>query len=409
MHRAVAVALAFCLPLPAADLVVEPGNPAAYQTLQAALDAAQPGDRILIAAPLMAGAVVVQKGVTIEPLGGGRQSIAFFGQTGGIHIAALTPGVPFVLRRLDLGLYEMGGPIQGIRTAGTVPGEVHFDEVTVHRAAANQHTIYGGGSLVRLHTTTVWLRQCTLVAHDLMRNNGCIDLDGTQGTDALVVEADTLRLERVALRGSSANHLDYHCCFPNGSSCQGQFAAGGHGGAALRATTRVTLLVDGDLSDGNGGTVGAGPWVVPASGGAAGTSGFGGQTGTLATWATRHEAGLPGHVGNPHGSRGVTTAHGPAAPLSVGGPATPGSTIDVTLATPGLSVLLGGIAWGEQPTVLGTWWVAPLDVLPHPGHGVTQQWALPAVSALRSVPVVLQAVRLFPQVGIDNPSGILIR
>jgi hypothetical protein len=295
MHRAVAVALAFCLPLPAADLVVEPGNPAAYQTLQAALDAAQPGDRILIAAPLMAGAVVVQKGVTIEPLGGGRQSIAFFGQTGGIHIAALTPGVPFVLRRLDLGLYEMGGPIQGIRTAGTVPGEVHFDEVTVHRAAANQHTIYGGGSLVRLHTTTVWLRQCTLVAHDLMRNNGCIDLDGTQGTDALVVEADTLRLERVALRGSSANHLDYHCCFPNGSSCQGQFAAGGHGGAALRATTRVTLLVDGDLSDGNGGTVGAGPWVVPASGGAAGTSGFGGQTGTLATWATRHEAGLPGH------------------------------------------------------------------------------------------------------------------
>jgi hypothetical protein len=49
--------------LPAADLLVQPGNPLAYQTLQAALNAAQPGDRILIGAGLQPVTTFITKSV----------------------------------------------------------------------------------------------------------------------------------------------------------------------------------------------------------------------------------------------------------------------------------------------------------------------------------------------------------
>ncbi len=411
-HSLYAALLLLANCLPAADLIVQPGNPAAYQTLQAAVDAAQPGDRILLAASVPISSLILRKSVTIEPLGTGRVSIDVFGSGfggGGIFIQTLTPGIPLVLRRLDLRLYEMGGIVRGIETLGTVPGEVFGDELTVERSAGTTWTVYGGWSLADLRTTSVWLRNCQMSTLDMHANFGCIDLDGVNGTDALVVTADTLRLEGCVLRGSSANHLNYSCCFPSGTSCTGQHATAGRGGAALRATTRVSLLVDCELSDGNGGTVSPGPWTVPVVPGVEGVSVFGGQTGSLAVWATTHERGLPGLVGNPHAGRGTLQNLGAAAPLSIGGSVTPGGSIDVTLTTPGLSVLLGGVAWGEQATQLGTWWVDALTVLQHPGNGATLQWALPAVPALRGVPVVLQAVRLFPQAGIDNPSGVRIR
>ena len=60
------MALGYVLANRAADLLVDPTNPTAFQTLQAALDAAAPGDRILVRGPLFAPISYVRKSVTIE-------------------------------------------------------------------------------------------------------------------------------------------------------------------------------------------------------------------------------------------------------------------------------------------------------------------------------------------------------
>lgn len=399
-------------PLPATDRVVDPNNPLAYPTLQAALNAALPGDRILLAVSVFTDRIVVQKSVTIEPLGSGRQSIALvpgFPASGEFRIDALTPGIPLTIRRIDFGLLEMSGAPRGIRTAGAVPGEIRFDQVQVQYSGGSGYSIWGGGSMVDLDTTVVWMRETTMTAYDMYSNNGCIDLDGTYGTNGLVVRADTLHLEDCTLRASSANHLFYHCCFGSTPNCIGQWATGGNGGAALRATTRNSTLVRCALSDGNGGTVEAGPWLVPAAGGAAGLSVLGGQTGTLDPFAVSWEQGLPGHIGNALAGRGAITVWGPAAPLSIGGPVTPGTYLDVTLATPGLSVFLVGFAWGQTPSAGGTYWVDPVLVFAHGGGGTTQTYALPNAPGLRGLPIVLQAVQVFPMLRLGNPSGVAIR
>ena len=101
-----AVALALGGRACAADLLVEWGNPNAYQTLQAALDAAQPGDRILIKGWLQIGVVHVTKSVTIESFDQSVQEIGVVFEMApnphaGFIIEQLTEGLPFVLRRLS--------------------------------------------------------------------------------------------------------------------------------------------------------------------------------------------------------------------------------------------------------------------------------------------------------------------
>ena len=92
-----AVPVLLTLALPAADLIVDPGNPAAFQTLQAALDAASPGDRILLAAPIsFVDGIFVRTSVTIEPLGPGRAFLSLWpgGVFGGeFRIESLAPGL----------------------------------------------------------------------------------------------------------------------------------------------------------------------------------------------------------------------------------------------------------------------------------------------------------------------------
>lgn len=398
----------------AADLIVNPGNPLAYQTLQAALNAAMPGDRILLAAPVFSDAILVNKSVTIEPLGPGRQQIMLMptgsgGPSGILTIQALSPGIPLTFRRLDIVQSEFGSAPVGLRTAGTVPGEIRFDDVDVQRNYTSTNTLWGGGSMVNLATTVVWLRETSMTALDVMTNNGCIDLDGTSGTNCLVVAADTLRMEDCVLRASSANHLSYHCCFGSPPNCYGQYATGGYGGTALLATTRNSILVRCSLSDGNGGTVAPGPWLVPVNPGAAGNSVLGGQTGVLDPFALTWEHGLPGHVGGAFASRGATVALGPGAPLSITGPVTPGTWFGVEIDAPGASAFLLGIVWGETPTVLGTYWVQPFDVLLHGGGGTTQTYVVPNIPWLVGLPIVTQAVRLFPVIELTNPSGVAIR
>ena len=395
--------------LRAADLIVDPGDPGAYPSLQAALNAAMPGDRILLATSVFAGPVDVQKSVTIESLGAGRQTISLFSGFGDFRITALSPGIPLTFRRINFALNEMAGGVMGMRTVGSVPGEIRFDQVDVRRSAGSMSTVWGGGSLVDIDTTVVWLRETTMTVFDMMGNNGCIDLDGTWGTDCLVVTADTLRMEDCDLRASSANHLAYACCFGMAPNCSGQFATGGRGGSALLANTRNSILVRCSLSDGNGGTVQPGPWLVSVSAGPAGTSVLGGQTGIVDSFAVTWEAGLPGQIGAALTTRGATTALGPGAPLTITGPASPGTFIGIQIDTPGVSAFLLGLAWGETPTALGPYWVAPFEVLLHPGFGAVQTLPVPNLPFLIGLPVVSQSVQLLPVIERNNPSGVAIR
>ena len=170
--------------IPAIDLIVDPGNPLAYPSLQAALNAALPGDRILLAVPLYVSGIVVQKSVTIEPLGPGRQTIwltAAGGSLGELRIEALSPGLPLTLRRLDVYINEWAGAPLGIYTAGAVPGEIRFDQVQMYRDYFFGSTVYGGGALANLNTSIVWMRETSLTVADLRGSNGCIDLYGNQG------------------------------------------------------------------------------------------------------------------------------------------------------------------------------------------------------------------------------------
>ena len=401
--------------LPAADLLVQPGNPTAYQTLQAALNAAQPGDRILIGASLiMPATAIITQSVTIESVPGAIYTISLYGAGGPqeLRIQALSPGLPLTFRRLQIACYEMSAPPGGIRTVGQLQGEIRFDQVDFLRTAGWGYTLYGGGVIADLSATTVWLRDCRFVAADMHSNFGCIDVSGTNGTSCLKVVADTLHLEDCYLRASSAIHLAYSCCFGIPPNCAGQWAQSGLGGTALDATTRNTTIVRCQFSDGNGGTVENNPaWLVPVVAGAARPSTFGGQTGMVDQFGVTHEQAQPGAIGPAWVSRGPIVVFGPAAPLSLGGPVEPGTFVGVTLNTvPGsVSAFLVGLAWGEIPTPFGMCWVTPFDMWLHSGGGTTQTYAIPAIPQLRGIPIVVQALQVFPTTERLNPSGVAVR
>src|SRR5690606_11258019 len=110
LHAAVLLASPATAQLP--DIIFERGNPNAYQTLQAALDAAQPGQRVIMRSAAWQ--------VSASPHGVVRRSITLEGQYAGVEITmdlegqglrieSLTPGVPLVLRNLDLAYTWQGG------------------------------------------------------------------------------------------------------------------------------------------------------------------------------------------------------------------------------------------------------------------------------------------------------------
>jgi hypothetical protein len=353
--------------------------------------------------------------VTIESVAGAIQTI-HLSDAGNeeLLIQALSPGLPLTFRRVNILCSEMNGGPCGIRTAGVLQGEIRFDHVDMLRTDSSSHyTTYGGYVLADLRATTVWLRDCQFVAYDMHPSLGCIDVDGLDGTSCLKVVADTLHLENCYLRAGSAIHLAYACCFGSPPNCSGQYAQGGRGGTALEATTRNTTLVRCQISDGNGGTVENNPaWLVPVLAGAARPSTFGGQTGMLDQFGVTHEQALPGAIGPPWGGlRGPIVAFGPAAPLSLGGPVEPGTFVGVTLNTvPGsVSAFVVGLAWGEIPTPFGMCWVTPFDMWLHGGGGTTQTYAIPAIPQLRGIPIVVQALQVFPTTERLNPSGVAVR
>ena len=159
-----------------------------------------------------------------------------------------------------------------------------------------------------------------------MPNFGCIDIDDTRGTDCLEVTANALHLADCAFTAGSANFLYY-------SSCGGipQYPIGGPGGTALAADTNVTTIVRCQFSDGNGGSVEAGPWTQAPAVGSAALSFFAKTGRPLGAFAVSHQFGRDGQVmAAPDAARGAWLSLGePLAPAALGGSARLGETLVV--------------------------------------------------------------------------------
>ena len=411
--------LALVLEARAGDLVVNPGKPSAFPTLQAALDAAQPGDRILIETDLAFAATtknVVRKSVTIESVDDSRKLIGYSSTVGlqvpRFEIESLTPGMPLVLRRLEFIFFSMGTSpgSPGIATRGSIPGEVRLEDVAVRWFETPNYTIWSGLAM-RIECTQLWMRNCELFAADTLDRNGCVDIDDTRGSSSLEFSGDLLLLERCSLRAGSANFLYYSPCW-NGS---GQHPHGGRGGTALTARSRHTILVATELSDGNGGSVQAGPWNLAPSAGAAGQSSFVSTGGIASFWASGLVSGRPGVIdaGAPDRTRGQRAAlGGPDTQVRLAGSGRLGESFRIEVmvneSRPAAVLLSAGL----KPLTVHFGVLLPdiarvLAVLPFLGSG-NLQIPIPTDPLFIDVMIAAQVAEQYA-IQLGNPSSISIR
>ena len=345
----------------AADLLVDATAPGAYRTLQAALDAASPGDRILVGTTdlgTLGMRTTIRKSVTIQSAQAGRAVLVWMLTNGApmprLVLEGLTPGIPLVFRHLEFQVHPDNslspGPL--LATSSALPGEVRFEDVQVLWAGGGRPLEYAI-TLADLQVTHLVLRQCRFSAGDTASNAGCRDIPDTRGASALRFTGDTLVLEDTTLRAGSANFLRKVDC-----GGVGEYPIGGPGGSALVAASKFTSLVRTQLSDGNGGSVQTGSWTLTPVPGPAGQSQLTGPSGTLAAFRVEAEAGLPGALvpGDPGPLRGERVNVGAVeAPLVFLGSGRLGSTATLLLGptlNPPLGILLG-FQIGPMPTPFG--------------------------------------------------------
>ena len=415
-----AAALALGGPVPAADLLVEVGNPAAYQTLQDALDAAQPGDRILIKGLVVLEApVIIRTSVTIESFDAQFADLLFvYGASHGnarLIIDALAPDIPLTFRRLLLH-NECSSPLffsPGIVTQNHVAGEVRLDEVEM--SFGNCYSGLTGvyrRKLLDLDVNRVWLRRCRIVAEDAAPREGCpggADPPVFDGASGVSVTADLLVMDDCSIRGGSAAPVF------SGRCQYGELMVAGFGGFALRADCPHTILTRCTFSDGNGGYVQSGGWAKTPAPGQAIPSQFVRPGAVLDAFDVQHEQGLDGQVfmDFPGPGRGATISIGDLlAPLSVGGSGVLGErvTFDVAPFQHSAAALLIGHGWGLVPTPFGN---ALLDftlpVVAVPVSKPSISFGVPNDVALVHLPVVSQLFYANDGWFFGNASGLEMR
>lgn len=125
--HAVAVTLTLCAPLSAADLLVDASaTPGTYPTIQAAINAAQPGDRILVM-PGSYPAFSVTKSITILGLGTSPGSVI----AAGVHLGL---GFPNQNYHVSIGRLRLdAGPFAPLAVSGQElgVGQIEFESVEV--------------------------------------------------------------------------------------------------------------------------------------------------------------------------------------------------------------------------------------------------------------------------------------
>jgi len=416
MHQSLplaGVALLAAFPVLANDLAVNPTRPGAFQTLQAALDAAQPGDRILIEAALPpTDQTIIRKSVTIESADGVRHHLHYLGtaqSAGRILIEAITPGMPLVFRNLDLRFERrLGGDraLVGVRSLNDLRGTVLFDGMSVETEPFRpEYSI----SLVDIQVSELWVRNSRIVARDTMAGDGCASLPDNRCSDALFATCRILVIEDSELFGGSANFLRYNPCV---ATSQAPF--GGCGGMALKAETDATIIVRSLFSDGNGGDVQAGPWTTTPVPGMAMPSEFIHPGGFFEAYDSLIERSRQGAV---LPSENLTREPAvqlsiPISPLKLDGNVRPGGALDLTFlpvpSEPALVLL--GMQWSFlRVNPLGFLWIHPASFVANlvfPGAG-TMSLPLPMDAGLVGRPIIGQAVVL-NSVVFTNPSFVQI-
>ncbi|MEQ1634411.1 MAG: hypothetical protein ABL997_18665 [Planctomycetota bacterium] len=426
--RLCSLSLATVLPVFAqTDRYVGGARPGAYPDLASAIAAAAPGDRILLETDLLLyTSVVVDRSVRIQPAPGrARSRISMTpggtGQSGGIAISALTPGIALEFQSITFEMDDMTWwHIAGLRTTTAVQGEIRFDGVeigTLSRQGWLQHV------LLRLHASKVWLRGCTIDAGVQQPDTACFDSEvGYEASSCLDVTADLLVLEDCTLRATSGAWIQSHStnCFGCGNPLP-YTRRSPHGGFALRANTQHTYLVRTRISDGNGG--GAQPQLPPCGSyafpGNPGLSLLTGPTGEVHAYDFVHELGVVGQTTTfpiPGSPRGPLVRIGVLeAPLRLHGDAELGGTLQATItAANGVAAVLTlSFDWVPTYTPLGTVVLDPIDshfaylVAPN----ATMQWAVPLDPVFHSVPAVAQLFPLDATLvwSAANPSGVTLR
>ncbi len=408
---AVSVSLA---PVTAKDLLVDPKKPGAYATLQAAMNAASPGDRILVKGPLMGAQadVVIDKSVTIESVDSSMQTLILFEQgwphDHRIFIKSLTMGKPLTLRRLHIDLVPMGSTTDlGIRSDPSLFGDVRMEDVDVTLSGPRNITKFPGTLVDLTMDGWVWMRRCRILAPDTESNFAAQNWLDRSGSDALVVRAMSLVMEDCKVRAGSAGFGRFTASM--------QDPAGGDGGRALRAATSWTLLVRSSFSDGNGGFLETGAWQTTPKPGKARPSQF--TRGYLGAYDSTHEHGRNGAIVKSYTpNRGASGQLGDfEAPLTVGGSAVLGKRIEIEIASssrkPG-GLLFGFEWWLTRFPPYGDIWMNPLKTffsVPVSSTGKLS-FGVPNNSALIDLPVIAQVVTTSgASIKLGNPSGIAVR
>jgi hypothetical protein len=389
------------------DLIFERGNTNAYQTLQAALDAAQPGQRVVMRSAAWS--------VSARPHGIIRRSITLEGQyTGdeitmdlegqGLRIESLTQDVPLVLRNLDLA-YTWQSGYTAVAISGGFPtslgGSIILDRVRCTGVPCTWST-----TLVSLDCDTLEMRHCQLLSFDTSDNVACCSVFRTaDGTNGLRFLGRRLYVEDCTIRGGNANVLGW----THPDNCFGYLCPeGGLGGSAVYAPNASCVAVRTFISDGNGGSVSQSTsWPRPPTQGRAVPSVL---RELLVAYGFQHEAGRDG-AGGPGTPRGPTTPIGYLdAPLSLG-VARIGAPMTITVSPSALdpiAVLLGStfVFAPTGATLFGAVHVITIPAPPVLYHGVGKtSLRIPPLPELIDQQVVGQVVTLhnaFPF--LSNPS-----
>ena len=410
------VAAALIAPAQANDLFVNPSRPGAFATLQAAHDAAQPGDRIVIETDLPAvGQTVIRKSLTIESIDDNRRKLPHIGtatDSGSFLIDSLTPGLPLTLRSLSLVFLRQPGSSRatvGIRCNPNLRGKLMMDHMSVDNGNVDPDlatTLMDFDSQL----SELWVRNTRFIARDTAPGDGCAgQLGDKDGSDAFRCNCRVLILEDSECFAGSAAFLRYN---PN---CT-QAPLGGVGGRAAYAQVDATVVVNCLFSDGNGGDVEIAPWTVTPVPGLRNPSEYTSFASVFEAFTSGHEPARDGIMAPARtpGRQGYQQFGNLNTRLHLGGNCRVGGTADLTATLqPGEGVVaLVSTAWNFYvlPAPLGILWIDVPQLLHIVPFGVTSTASLqiPADTALLQLPIVSQGV-LVPQIQLTNPSGIQVR
>jgi len=405
------------------DRIVGGSQPGSYATLQAAISAAAPGDRVLIAQnQTVLATIPIDKALRIESAPGPKRMISFINPSFGVpvplfSITALPAGSALEFSNLSIDVSTMGSGSFAMRTASPQQGEVRFDGVTML-----DFNGWRVGVLIDLAVGSVWIRDCSFTQRDQPQDGACPD--GTAWANAggcLRVRAQRLVIEDSTLRAASGAWLYSHpdnCfgCLPTPYT-----QASPIGGFAIDAITNDTFLIRVRTSDGNGGGAQpprppCGSYGIPSG---PGLSTFGSN---VHAYDFVHEWGLAGAVtaswAGFDAPRGALTSIGdPTAPLRLSGNAQLGGGIQASVTETGISLLAMAFAWSPTNTPVGRIAFDPLQehftfLVFTPTPPSTQSWNVPNDPFLSGLPIVTQLFPFDPTNGAwraANPSALTLR